>query len=102
MKDERLIYVPVCILANKQDKKDAITDSQVSEVNFIPKKLNLKLLKLEEHKERKFLVVKTCFGGEFENQFGFEQVLNWLSEVLSNDPSAVQRHEWRKSQKLQT
>lgn len=34
MKDERLVYVPVCILANKQDKKEAIDDSQVSKVHF--------------------------------------------------------------------
>jgi GTPase SAR1 family protein len=34
LKDERLIYVPVCVMANKQDKKDAIDDEQVIEVLF--------------------------------------------------------------------
>lgn len=30
--DPKLIYVPVCIIANKQDLKDAITEEKVKEV----------------------------------------------------------------------
>ncbi len=34
MEDPRLIYTPICIVANKQDKPNAIKEERVKEVCF--------------------------------------------------------------------
>jgi hypothetical protein len=56
-------------------------------------------LKLKDLKERRWKVIKSCFVGEIDKQFGFDEVITWLMDVLSNDVTSKQRIEWRQSHK---
>jgi len=85
--NEQLSYVPIAIVANKQDKEDSIKEEDVVD-----------MLHLDELSTSvKYKIFGTSFGGEFTEHFGFDKILDWVVTTFKTEPISKQRTEWRKS-----
>jgi len=89
MSNPKVVYVPVAIVANKQDKTNAINEEQVKEI------LHLDSLP----STTKYKIFGTSFGGEFTEHFGLDKVLSWMISTFKTEATSKQRSEWRKSHK---
>jgi len=86
IQDPKLIYVPVCVVANKQDKDGVLKEEDV-----------VKMFGLSDLKERKTCVFPTSFAGEFSEHFGVDAILSWIANILTKDETSHKRYTWRKS-----
>jgi len=85
--DPNLPFVPVCILANKQDIEGAIGDKIVKE-----------LFGLNEITDRDWFVVPTSFVGEMKDHKGFFDCIEWVENSM-NSKDHKQRAIWKKEHK---
>jgi len=89
MSNSQLIYTPVAIVANKQDKEGAVQEDEV-----------IKALHLDQLGSNfKYKVFLTSFAGDFSDHLGLEGLLAWVVITFKSEPISKQRSEWRKSTK---
>jgi len=88
--NENLIFVPLCIVANKQDKVGAIKSDTFEE-----------LFRISELRDRKTFIFETSCVGDFPNHLGVDNLLEWIIENLRTDEISKKRFTWRKSYQSQ-
>lgn len=67
IENPKLIYCPICILANKQDKPNSLKENEV--IDFF---------QLKKITNRNYEIILTSFEGDFEHHFGLESVIFFL------------------------
>eukprot|EP01118_Nematostelium_gracile_P012818 TRINITY_DN4741_c0_g1_i2.p1 TRINITY_DN4741_c0_g1~~TRINITY_DN4741_c0_g1_i2.p1 ORF type:complete len:216 (-),score=46.26 TRINITY_DN4741_c0_g1_i2:58-705(-) len=88
--DPKLIYTPIAIIANKQDKEGAIQEEEII------KRFHLHDLPVTN----KYQIFLTSFLGDFEQHEGVDKLLVWIVSTLQSDPFSQQRYDWRRTNKL--
>eukprot|EP01116_Phalansterium_solitarium_P010108 TRINITY_DN24564_c0_g1_i1.p1 TRINITY_DN24564_c0_g1~~TRINITY_DN24564_c0_g1_i1.p1 ORF type:complete len:219 (-),score=45.05 TRINITY_DN24564_c0_g1_i1:142-798(-) len=89
LQDERMRYVPVCVVAGKQDLPGAASKADIERMIADSQCIG------DEHS---FCVLEMCLGGPFEKHSELEPMFAWISETFADkQSSADQRSSWRKT-----